>query len=100
MILFSTVAVVGSQTLCCSDVDKGKKILAKKNALVENQPKALFHLSLKPTRKLAARAYIQSQYLKELAASLRVGFCDEWKRGFNDELLKILHLAMCTPVLK
>ncbi len=42
--------------------------------------KALFHSSQKPTRKLAARTFIQSQYLKALAASLRVGFCDEWKR--------------------
>ena len=44
--------------------------------------KAFFHSSQKPTRKLAARTFIQSQYLKALAASLRVGFCDEWKRGF------------------
>ena len=43
--------------------------------------KALFHSSQKPTRKLAARTFIQSQYLKALATSLRVGFCDEWKRG-------------------
>ena len=26
---------------------------------------------------------IQSQYLKALAASLRVSFCAEWKRGFT-----------------
>ena len=38
--------------------------------------KALFH-SQKLTRKLAARTFIQSQYMKALAASLRVGFCDE-----------------------
>jgi hypothetical protein len=25
--------------------------------------------------------FIQSQYLKALAASLRVGFCDEWKKA-------------------
>jgi hypothetical protein len=31
--------------------------------------KPLFHSSQKPTRKLAARTYIQSQYLKALAAS-------------------------------
>ena len=42
---------------------------------------ALFHSSQKPTRKLAARTFIQPQYLKALAACLRVGFCDEWKRG-------------------
>ena len=45
--------------------------------------KPLFHSSQKPTRKLAARTFIQSQYLKALAASLQVGFCDEWKRGLN-----------------
>ncbi len=48
----------------------------------------LFHsfplIAKKPTRKLAARTFIQSQYLKALAAaSLRVGVCDEWKRGFR-----------------
>ena len=45
--------------------------------------KALFHSLQKPTLKLAARTFIQSQYLKALAASLRVGFCDEWKTGFT-----------------
>ena len=45
--------------------------------------KPLFHSSQKPTNKLAARTFIQSQYLKALAASLRVGFCDEWKRGLK-----------------
>ena len=43
--------------------------------------KALFNSSQKPTRKLAARTFTQSQYLKALAASLRVSFCDEWKSG-------------------
>ena len=32
--------------------------------------------------ELAARTFIQSPYLKALAASLRVGFYDERKRGF------------------
>ena len=45
--------------------------------------KSLFHSSQKLTRKLAARTFIQSQYLKALAASLRVGFCGEWKRSFT-----------------
>ncbi len=45
--------------------------------------KALVHSSQKPTRKLAARTFIQSQYLKALAASLRVSFCDAWKRGLR-----------------
>ena len=46
---------------------------------------ALFHSSQKPTRKLAARTFTKSRYLKELAASLRLVFCDEWKRGFITE---------------
>ena len=45
--------------------------------------KPLFHSSPRPTRKLVARTFIQSQYLKALTASLRVGFCDEWKRGLS-----------------
>ncbi len=36
----------------------------------------LFPLIAKPT-------FIQSLYLKALAASLGVGFCDEWKRGLR-----------------
>ncbi len=32
--------------------------------------------------------FIQSQYLKALAASLRVGFCDEWKRGLKHKITK------------
>ncbi len=39
-----------------------------------NKIKALVHSSQKPTSKLAARTFIQSQYLKALAASLQVGF--------------------------
>ena len=48
--------------------------------------KSLFQSSQKPTRELAARTFyfIQLQYLKALAVSLRVSFCDEWKRGFTD----------------
>ena len=38
--------------------------------------KALFHSSQKLTRKFAARTFIQSLFLKALATSLRVGFCD------------------------
>ncbi len=45
--------------------------------------KTLFYSLQKQTCKLAARTFIQSQYLKALAASLRVGFCDECERGFN-----------------
>ncbi len=54
--------------------------------------KILFHSSQKPTRKLAARTFIQSQYLTALAASLRVGFCDEWNlRGFTDNVSVLVH---------
>ncbi len=45
--------------------------------------KGSFPSSQKTTYKLSARTFIQSQYLKALAASLRVGFCDEWKRGLT-----------------
>ena len=45
--------------------------------------KALFHSSQKPTRKLAARTFIQSQYLTGLAATFRVPFCAEWKGDFR-----------------
>ena len=36
--------------------------------------KAVCHSSQNPTRKFAARTFIQSQYLKARAASLRFGF--------------------------
>ena len=42
--------------------------------------KPLFHSSQDPNRKLTARTFIQSQYVKELAASLGDPFCNEWKR--------------------
>ncbi len=48
-----------------------------------SQLKGSFLLTKNPTRKLAARTFIQSQYLKALVASLRVGFCDEWKRALK-----------------
>ncbi len=50
------------------------------------QIKPLFHSSQKPTRKLAARTFTQSQYLKALAASLRVSFCVEGKTSFSSFL--------------
>ena len=58
-------------------------VRANKFAKWKTDVKVLFHSSQKPTRKLAAGTFIQSQYLKALAASLRVGFCDEWKRGLS-----------------
>ncbi len=45
--------------------------------------KPLFHSSQKPTRKLAASAFKYCGWMKVLAASLRVGFRNEWKRGFT-----------------
>ena len=45
--------------------------------------KALFHSSQNPTRKLAARTFIQSQYLKTPPVSLRVALSNEWKRVFT-----------------
>ena len=46
--------------------------------------KPLFHSSQKPTRKLAASAFKYCDWMKVLAASLRVGFCDEMKKAFTD----------------
>ena len=40
-------------------------------------------LNLFSTRKPAASAFKYCDWMKVLAASLRVGFCDEWKRVFN-----------------
>ena len=49
--------------------------------------KALFHSSQKLTCKLAARTFFESQYLKVLAAvGLRIGLCDEWKRGLRQTI--------------
>ena len=41
--------------------------------------KSLFHSSQKPTRKLAASAFKYCDWMKVLAASLQVSFCDKWK---------------------
>ena len=41
--------------------------------------KPLYHSSQKLTRKLAEIAFKYCDWMKVLAASLRVGFCDEWK---------------------
>ena len=45
--------------------------------------KHLFHSSQKPTGKLAASAFRYCDWINVLAASLQVGFCDEWKRGLK-----------------
>ena len=37
----------------------------------------------KPPRKLTASAFKYCDWMKVLAASLRVGFCDEWKLRFE-----------------
>jgi hypothetical protein len=39
--------------------------------------------TLKPTHKLAASAFKYSDWMKVLAASLLVGFCDEWNRALR-----------------
>ncbi len=44
-------------------------------------------------RKLATRSFIQSHCLKALAASLRVGFCDEWNRGLKQANMKMKPLG-------
>ena len=53
--------------------------------------KPLFHSSQKPTRKLAASAFKYCDWMKVLAASLRVGFCDEWKRA-GLKLISIINI--------
>ncbi len=68
--------------------------------------KPLFHSSQKPTRKLAARTFIQSEYLKALA----VGFCDEWKRRLSSRIVdtfstyrsnnEMFTLLLCVCVIK
>ena len=52
--------------------------------------KPLFHSSQKPTRKLATSAFKYCDWMKVLAASWRVGFCDEWKRGFKPAILRAI----------
>ena len=44
-----------------------------------NIVKPLYHSSQKPARKPAASAFKYCDWMKVLTASLRVGFCDEWK---------------------
>ena len=45
--------------------------------------KPLFHLSQKPTCKSTESAFKYCDWMNVLAASLRVEFCDEWKKAFN-----------------
>ena len=54
--------------------------------------KALFDSSQKPCKNQLASSLRELssnnvQYLKALTASLRVGFCDEWKRGLTHFLV-------------
>ncbi len=63
--------VVRASTFYLCDFDSCNKVVMK---LIT---KGFFHSSQKPTRKLAARTFVQSQYLKALVVSLGVGFCDE-----------------------
>ena len=48
-------------------------------------------------RNLAARTFIQSQYLKELATSLRVGLL-RWKRGFTRPNYFITKGELCNSI--
>ena len=47
---------------------------------------ASFPLIAKANSQARCENFNQSQYLKALAASLRVDFCDEWKRGITRPL--------------
>ncbi len=58
-IIIIVIIITGKWTFVDFSVPWDKNVMAK----------ALFHLSQKLTRKLAARTFIQSQYLKALAAS-------------------------------
>ena len=55
--------------------------------------KPLFHLSQKPTRKLAASAFKYSDWRNVLAASLRVVFCGEWKRALICETIEFFYMT-------
>ena len=50
---------------------------------IKQRLKSLFHSSQKPTRKLAASAFKHCDWMEVSAASLRVGFGDEWKRAIK-----------------
>ena len=60
--------------------------------------RSLFHSSQKPTRKLAATTFIQSQCLKALAPSLRIGFCDKWKSRIPETLHAVSHQNVCVGI--
>ena len=61
--------------------------------------RSLFHSSQKPTRKLAATTFTQSQCLKALAPSLRVGFCDKWKSRISGKFRTKMYVLVYTFVL-
>ena len=65
-------------------VERTEKLKGRKPSLPVRSLllKPLFHSLQKPTRKLAASPFKYCDWMKVLAASLGVGFCDEWKRGF------------------
>ncbi len=67
-----------SETLRLDAYSNVRFARAGKTTAMENGSRLFSNVT---QRKLAARTFIQSQYLKALAASLRVHFCDEWKRG-------------------
>ncbi len=53
--------------------------------------KPLFHTLQKPTHKLVASAFKYSDRMKVLAASSRVGFCNESKRAFSPPMRNSNH---------
>ncbi len=72
------------QTLTTSPANHIRFLLVRANKFAKWKTglRPLFHSWQKPTRKLAASAFKYCDWMKVLAASLRV-FCDEWKRAFR-----------------
>ena len=73
--------------------------------LFSNHRKSQLASSLREHSSKSRAKMMQSQYLKALAASLRVGFCDDWKSGFRP-LFKFIALAAvesiyyCTALIR
>ncbi len=79
----TTQNICKSSTLSHRSEDENRSCNTAKIASVDKFVKPLFHSMQKPTRKLAASAFKYCDWMKVLAASLRVGFCDEWKRALK-----------------
>ncbi len=70
--------------LACEDSGLLKMASSLKAAQIFFGNKSSFPVIAKAN---SARTFMQSQYLKALVAGLRVGFCDEWKRGFTQGMV-------------